>query len=124
MLQVWQDWSHVEGLQTQTDERIRSWRRVVRDGMHRNGKHRFACIEIGAVQLLEKDHEIRNGIDSCAAVTVFPKTVADVNPGVADTHRAFMAVSEMYDATCSSSRETSKRMRTMRAVARSWSSRE
>ena len=97
------------------------------------------ALEIGAVQLLEKDHKIRIGIDSCAAVTVFPKTVAGrlpdaanarqskefyrpasrklppdlgagkvqvklrdgslrcVNPGVADTHRALMVVSEMND---------------------------
>ena len=37
-------------------------------------------LEIGAVQLLEKDHRIRIGIDSCAAVTVFPKSVADDYP--------------------------------------------
>ena len=40
----WQYWSHVEGLQNQRNECIRSWRRVGRDGMHRNGKHRFECI--------------------------------------------------------------------------------
>ena len=34
------------------------------------------ALEIGAVQLPEKDHRIRIGIDSCAAVTVFPKSVA------------------------------------------------
>ena len=96
------------------------------------------ALEIGAVQLPERDHRIRIGIDSCAAVTVFPKSVADdypmldtpgkaksyrpasgkllpdlgarkvqvklrdgslryVNPRVADTHRALMAVSEMND---------------------------
>ena len=98
----------------------------------------FNAVEIGAVQVLGKDHQIRTGIDSCAAVTVFPKTVADdypmlqtpgkaqsyrpasgrllpdlgarrvqvklkdgslryVNPRLADTHRALMAVSEMSD---------------------------
>ena len=96
------------------------------------------ALEIGAVHLLEKGHRMRIGIDSCAAVTVFPKSVADdyplldmpgkansyrpasgkllpdlgarrvqvklrdgslgyVNPRVADTHRALMAVSEMND---------------------------
>ena len=90
------------------------------------------------MQLPEKGHRSRIGIDSCAAVTVFPKSVADdypmldmpgkvkiyrpasgkllpdlgarkvqvklrdgslryVNPRVADTHRALMAVSEMND---------------------------
>ena len=38
------------------------------------------ALEIGAVQLLEKDHKTRIGIDSCAAVTVFPNTVADDDP--------------------------------------------
>ena len=38
------------------------------------------ALEIGAVQLQEKDHRIRIGIDSCAAVTVFPKSVADDYP--------------------------------------------
>ena len=38
------------------------------------------ALEIGAVQLLEKGHRIRIGIDSCAAVTVFPKSVADDHP--------------------------------------------
>ena len=96
------------------------------------------ALEIGAVQLPEKGHKNRIGIESCAAVTVFPKSVADdypmldmpgkaksyrpasgkllpdlgarkvqvklrggslryVNPRVADTHRALMAVSEMND---------------------------
>ena len=96
------------------------------------------ALGIGAVQLPEKGHRIRIGIDSCAAVTVFPNSVADdypmldmpgkanvyrpasgkllpdlgarkvqvklgdgslryVNPRVADTHRALMAVSEMND---------------------------
>ena len=44
MLQVWQDWSHVERLQIQTNECIRSWRRVGRDGMHPNGMHRLERI--------------------------------------------------------------------------------
>ena len=38
------------------------------------------ALEIGAVQLPEKDHKIRVGIDPCAAMTVFPKTVADDHP--------------------------------------------
>ena len=37
-------------------------------------------LEIGAAQLQERDHKVRIGIDSCAAVTVFLKTVADDNP--------------------------------------------
>ena len=41
VLQVWQDGSHVEGLQIQRNECIRSWRRVGRDRIHRNGKRRF-----------------------------------------------------------------------------------
>ena len=35
------------------------------------------ALEIGAMQLPEKGHRIRIGIDSCAAVTVFPKSVED-----------------------------------------------
>ena len=38
------------------------------------------ALEKRAVQLPEKDHTIRIGIDSCAAVTVFPKSVADDYP--------------------------------------------
>ena len=38
------------------------------------------ALEIGAVQLPEKDQKIRVGIDSCAVVTVFPKTAADDLP--------------------------------------------
>ena len=38
------------------------------------------AFEIGAVQLPGKDHRIRSGIDSCAALTVFPKSVADDYP--------------------------------------------
>ena len=38
------------------------------------------ALEIEAVQLREKGHRIRVGIDSCAAVTVFPKSVADDYP--------------------------------------------
>ena len=38
------------------------------------------ALEIGAVQFTEKDHRIRTGIDSCAAVTVFLKSVADDYP--------------------------------------------
>ena len=38
------------------------------------------ALDIGAVQLTEKDHRIRIGVDSCAAVTVFPKSVADDYP--------------------------------------------
>ena len=38
----------------------------------------LSALEMGEeVQLPEEDHRIRIGIDSCAAVTVFPKTVAD-----------------------------------------------
>ena len=37
------------------------------------------ALEIGAVQLSEKDHRIRIGIDSCAAGIVFPKSVTDDN---------------------------------------------
>ena len=38
------------------------------------------ALEIGAVQLLEENHGVRIGIDSCTAVTVFPKSVADDYP--------------------------------------------
>ena len=96
------------------------------------------ALEIGAVQLPEKGHKIRIGIDSCAAVTVSQECCGRlpdarharqseelqtsarqassrsgcekksksssetdlseyVNPRVADTHRALMAVSEMND---------------------------
>ena len=37
-------------------------------------------LAIGAGQLREGDRKIRIGSDSCAAVTVFPKTVADDHP--------------------------------------------
>ena len=134
MLQVWQDRSHVKGLQIQRNEYIRSWRRVGTDRMHRNGKRRFERIGDWSSAVAGKG----SGIDSCAAVTVFPKSVADdypmldmpgkaksyrpasgkllpdlgarkvqvklrdgslryVNPRVANTHRALMAVSEMND---------------------------
>ena len=50
------------------------------------------ALEIEALQLLEKDDKIRIGIDSCAAVIVFPKTVADdypmlQTPGKAKSYR-------------------------------------
>ena len=103
----------------------------------------MACVElnvleVGAVQLPAEGPQLRIGVDSCAAVTVFPIAVAAdypllqipgkatsyrpasgkllpdlgarkvqvklrdgsrriVNPRVADTHRALMAVSEMND---------------------------
>ena len=38
------------------------------------------ALEIGTVQLPEKDHEIRAGIASSGAVTVIPKSVLDDNP--------------------------------------------
>ena len=49
-------------------------------------------LEIGAVQVPEKDHGIRVGIDSCAAVTVLSKSVADDytmlhTPGKAKNYR-------------------------------------
>ena len=94
------------------------------------------ALEIGSVQVSEGNRKLRSGIDSRAAVTLFPKTVAEdytvrktpgkaksyrpasgkflpdlgarkaqvrlqdrsfrcVNPRVADTHRALVAVSEM-----------------------------
>ena len=143
---------------------------VGEDGLAETG-----CIEMESIQFLifgrvplsEKGHRICIGIDSCAAVTVFPKIVADdypmlqtaskaksygpasgnplpdlgarkvqvklkdgryVNPIVADTHRALMAVSEMnelgHDVFFPGASEASRRMRTTRAVARSWSGRE
>ena len=105
------------------------------------------ALEIGALQLPEKDDKIRIGIDSCAAVIVFPKTVAgdcpmlqtpgkaksyrptsgkllpdlgarkvqvklkdgslrNVNPRVADTHSALLAVNDMgHDVFCSQERQ-------------------
>ena len=38
------------------------------------------ALDIGTVQLPEADHRVRIGIDLCAAVTVFPKSVADDYP--------------------------------------------
>ena len=38
------------------------------------------ALEIGAVLLPEEDHRMRSGIDSCAAVIAFPKSVADDFP--------------------------------------------
>ena len=51
------------------------------------------ALEIGAVQLREQDPKIRIGIDSCAAVIVFPKTVVNnypmlQTPGKAKSYRA------------------------------------
>ena len=40
----------------------------------------LSALEIGAVHLLEGDHKTRIRIDSCVAVLVFPKTVADDYP--------------------------------------------
>ena len=67
------------------------------DGSAETGRIEMARIdlnawEIGAVQLPEKDHGIRLGIDWCLEVTVFPKTVADdclvlLTPGKAKRYR-------------------------------------
>ena len=35
------------------------------------------ALDIGSVQVSEGNRQLRSGIDSCAAVTVFPKTVAE-----------------------------------------------
>ena len=43
-LQMWQDRSHVKGLQIQRNECIRCWRRVGWDRLHRNGRRRFERI--------------------------------------------------------------------------------
>ena len=119
---------------------------VGEDGLAETGCIEMESIQFlmfGRVQLSEKGHRVRIGIDSCAAVIVFPKIVADdypmlqtaskaksygpasgkpstdlgarkvqvklkdgryVNPIVAYTHRALMAVSEMndLDTMCSS----------------------
>ena len=50
------------------------------------------ALEIGSVQVSEESRKIRFGIDSCAAVTVFPKTVAEdypvlKTPGKAKSYR-------------------------------------
>ena len=130
VLQVWQYGSHVEGLhRVHSKQAKKAWLRL---GCIEKASIDLNALEIGVVQLLENDHKIRIRSDSCAAVNVFPKTVADdypmlqtpgkaesyrpasgkllpdlrarkvqkdgslryVNPGVADTRRALMAVSE------------------------------
>ena len=55
-------------------------RRLGRDWVNRVASIDLNSMEIGAVQLPEEDRKIRTGIDSCAAVTAFPKTVADDHP--------------------------------------------
>ena len=35
------------------------------------------ALEVGSLPISEENRNIRIGIDSCAAVTVFPKTVAE-----------------------------------------------
>ena len=48
--QEWKDKSHVEGLQIQRNECIRSWRgRLGRDRVHRNGKHPIFNVRKSAV---------------------------------------------------------------------------
>ena len=51
------------------------------DGMIRNDFF-LNALEIGSVQLPKEDHRIRIRVDSCAAVTAFPKCVADDYPRV------------------------------------------
>ena len=53
---------------------------------------KFDALEIGSVQVSEGNRKLRSGIDSRAAVTVFPKTVAEdypvlKTPGKAKSHR-------------------------------------
>ena len=48
--------------------------------LHRDGKRRFERIGDWSSAVAGKGHRIRVGIDSCAAVTVFPKSVADDHP--------------------------------------------
>ena len=80
MRQVWHVSAHVERLQVQGDECVRGGRGgvFIRDWMLRHGKHQLNALEIGSVQVSEENRKLRSGIDSCAAVTVFPKTVAEV----------------------------------------------
>ena len=78
--QLWQDRSHAEGLQIQRNECIRGEEGLAETQCIDMASIDLIALEIGAVQLPEKDRKIRVGIDSCAAVTVFPKTVADDCP--------------------------------------------
>ena len=53
---------------------------------------KFNALEIGSVQVSKGNRKLRIGIDSCAAVTVFPKTVAEdypvlKTPGKAKSYR-------------------------------------
>ena len=75
VLQGRQDGSHVERLQVRGHSKRakKTWRRL-------GASIDLKALEIGAVQLPEGNRKIRMGIDSCAAVTVFPKTVADDHP--------------------------------------------
>ena len=82
VLQVWQNGSHVDGLQIRK-KRVQS--KLAKKAWQRPGVSTWRAsilnaLEIGAVQLPEEDHKIRTGTDSCASVTVFPKSVADDYP--------------------------------------------
>ena len=56
----WQDWSHVEGLQIQRNECIRSWRRLSRHGCIEMASIFLNAPEIGAV-LPAEDPSLRHG---------------------------------------------------------------
>ena len=66
---AWQGWS---GHEFQRNERVRS----KRGGLEETGcvdvvSVDLNALEIGAVSLRERNHEVQSGIESCAAVTVF-----------------------------------------------------
>ena len=80
MLQVWQDKSHVKFCRSKATSAFE-----VGDKLSETGCIEMASVDLngsekGAVQLPKKDHTIRIGIDSCAVVNVFHKSVADDYP--------------------------------------------
>ena len=78
MLQVWQDKSHVK--RSKETSSFEAGDELAETGCIEMASVDLNALEIAAVQLLEKDHRIRIGISWCAAVTVFPKSVADDYP--------------------------------------------
>ena len=94
------------------------------------------ALEIGAVLLLERNHEIQIGIDSCAAVTVFAHFYwfvtkklqvlcgSECSKGERQAPRCVSLVCESEngrDVRCLGGNESRKRVRTTRDVERNWS---
>ena len=89
VFQMLQGGPRVERLQVQGDACVRDGRGGLgRDWMLRHGKCRVKCIRHRSVQVPEGNRKHGIGIDSCAVVTVFPKTVAEYYPRARNTRRS------------------------------------